>query len=152
PAPHPPFPHPAPGQTRRPAAADVPAPLTPAAADCRLVELAPGRRLRTRLAGLFLSLPLLAKLDWPRLVEEAAYPDSARMPAGSALPALLALKLIDEGRRGHSDDLDFDEAAGLFRGLDVPPKKSFMTEYSYRTGRDNQRRLPSGWGRRLPGL
>jgi hypothetical protein len=116
------------------------------------VELTPGRRVRTRLAGLFLFLPLLAELGWSRLVEAAGYPGSAMIPAANALLALLALKLIGKQRRSHSDDLNFDETVGLFCGLNVPPKKSFMSEYSYRTCRDNQRRLLLGWGRGLSGL
>jgi hypothetical protein len=113
--------------------------LTPAIADARLLELAPGRRLRSRLAGLFLFLPLLARLNWPNLIQRAGYPGSDMVPAVSALLALLALKLVDKERRSHGDDLNFDEAAGLFAGLNILPKKSFLTEYSYRTSRENQR-------------
>ena len=104
--------------------------MTPATADARLLELAPGRRLRTRLAGLFLFLPLLARLDLPQLLARAAYPGSDRIPATSALLSLLALKLVDKERRSHSDDLNCAEAAGLFAGLNVRPKKSFLAEYS----------------------
>jgi hypothetical protein len=39
----------------------------------------------------------------------------------------------------------FDEALGLFAGLNVPPKKSYATDYSYRTTRPQQQRLLSGW-------
>jgi hypothetical protein len=119
--------------------------LTPAVADARLLGLAPGRRLRTRLAGLFLFLPLLARLNWPRLIERAGYPGSDMIPASSALLSLLALKLVDKERRSHANDLSFDEAAGLFCGLNILPKKSFLTEYSYRTSRENQRSLLVGW-------
>jgi len=41
---------------------------------------------------------------------------------------------------------------GLFAGLNVLPKKSYATAYSYRTGRDNQRALLAGWVRALSGL
>jgi hypothetical protein len=34
---------------------------------------------------------------------------------------------------------------GLFAGLNVPPKKSYATDYSYRTVRDHQQKLLSGW-------
>ena len=40
----------------------------------------------------------------------------------------------------------------MFAGLNVPPKKSFATDYSYRTGRDHQQRLLAGWVRRLSPL
>lgn len=126
--------------------------MTPAIADGRLLELAPGRRLRTRTAGLFLFLPLLGRLRFDTLVDQAGYPGSEMVPAVSALLALLALKLIDKERRSHTDDLNFEEAAGLFSGLNVLPKKSFLTEYSYRTERSNQQRLLVGWVKALSGL
>ncbi len=34
---------------------------------------------------------------------------------------------------------------GLFAGLNIPPKKSFATDYSYRTQRPHQQRLLSDW-------
>jgi hypothetical protein len=74
------------------------------------------------------------------------------VPATAALLSLLALKLLDKERRSHVNDLSFDEALGLFAGLNVLPKKSFLTEYSYRTERANQRALLAGWVRGLSGL
>ena len=61
----------------------------------------------------------------------ARYPASELVPAPSALLALLALKLLDKERRSQSNDFDFDEALGLFAGLNVLPKKSFATDYSF---------------------
>jgi hypothetical protein len=117
----------------------------PATADCRQVSLAPGRRLRTRVAGIFLFLPLLARLRFDQLVGQAGYPGSQMVPAVSALLSLLALKLLDKERRSHISDFDFDEALGLFAGLNVLPKKSYAADYSYRTERPQQQRLLSGW-------
>src|SRR5499427_4161885 len=114
-------------------------------ADVRRVSLTPGRRLRTRLAGLFLFLPLLAQLRFDALVAQAGYPGSRMVPAGSALLSLLTLKLLDKERRSHISDFDFDEALGLFAGLNILPKKSYATDYSYRTQRPQQQRLLSGW-------
>jgi hypothetical protein len=67
------------------------------------------------------------------------------VPAPSALLALLALKLLDKERRSHIDDFNTDEALGLFAGLNILPKKSFVTAYSYRAGRDQQLGLMQGW-------
>lgn len=67
------------------------------------------------------------------------------VPAAAAILALLVLKLLDKERRSHIDDFNFDEALGLFAGLNVLPKKSFVTDYSYRTARDNQLELLRGW-------
>ena len=67
------------------------------------------------------------------------------VPAPAAILALLALKLLDKERRSHIDDFNLDQATGLFAGLNVLPKKSFVTAYSYRTIRDNQLGLLGGW-------
>jgi hypothetical protein len=120
-------------------------PEEPATADCRQVSLTAGRRLRTRVAGVFLFLPLLARLHFDRLVAQADYPGSRMVPAVSALLSLLALKLLDKERRSHISDFDCDEALGLFAGLNVLPKKSYATDYSYRTERPQQERLLAGW-------
>jgi hypothetical protein len=120
-------------------------PETPPVADCRRVRLTAGRRLRTRVAGVFLFLPLLAQLRFDALVQQAGYPGSRMVPAVSALLSLLALKLLDKERKSHISDFNFDEALGLFAGLNIPPKKSFATDYSYRTRRQQQRQLLAGW-------
>jgi hypothetical protein len=62
---------------------------------------------------------------------------------------LLTLKLLDKERRSHIDDFNCDEALGLFAGLNVLPKKSFATDYSYRTQRSHQERLLKGWVKQL---
>jgi hypothetical protein len=67
------------------------------------------------------------------------------VPAPSALLALLALKLLDKERRGHIDDFNFDEVLGLFAGSNILPKKSFATDYSYRTTRGQQLGLLQAW-------
>lgn len=101
--------------------------------------------LQTRVAGLFLFGPLLTQLGFGELVEQAGYPGSGMIPATSALLSLLALKLIDKERRSHISDFDFDEAVGIFAGLNVLPKAAFAADYSYRTVRENQQRLLAGW-------
>ena len=77
------------------------------------MDLASGRRLRTRVAGIFLFLPLLARLRFDQIVQRAGYPGSQRVPAVSALMSLLALKVLDKERRSQISDFNFDEALGL---------------------------------------
>jgi hypothetical protein len=120
-------------------------------ADVRTVSWVPGRCLRTRLAGAFLFVPLRARLRFDALVQRAGYPGSTMVPAPAALLSLLALKLLDKERRSHVNDFSFDEALGLFAGLNVLPKKSFLTEYSYRTRREQQRGLLAAWVGALSG-
>jgi transposase len=107
----------------------------PAATDARLCSFAPGRSFQSRTAGLFLFVPLLLALDLPTAVETAGWPGSSAIGAVHAILALLSAKLLGKRRISHINDLCNDEGAGLFAGLNVLPKATFATDYSYRTER-----------------
>jgi hypothetical protein len=79
------------------------------------------------------------------MITQAGYPGSGMVPPPAALISLLTLKLLDKERRSHITDFDFDEVLGLFAGLNVLPKKSYATDYSYRTTRSCQQSLLSRW-------
>jgi hypothetical protein len=99
-----------------------------AAAD---VDLSP-RSVRTRFGGLFLFLPWLARIALEDLLAQARFPGSRQVPAACAMRALLALKLFGSARHSHVMSEVFDEGLALFAGLNRPPKRSFLTEYSCR--------------------
>src|SRR4249920_3527815 len=90
----------------------------------------------TRLAGLLLAVP-----DLPALDRAAGYPGTKAIPAASWLLSLLALKLTATRRVSHVDDLLDDPASALFAGLAILPKKSALTDYSYRLSHDHQRKF-----------
>ncbi len=100
-------------------------------ADVRELNLEP-RHFRTRFGGLFLFLPFLAQIPFDRIIKEAAFPGSEMIPAGHAMRSLLALKLFGNARHSHIMSHVFDEGLGLFAGLNMIPKRSFLTEYSCR--------------------
>jgi hypothetical protein len=79
------------------------------------------------------------------MVQRAEYPGSEMVPAVAALLGLLSLKLLDKERRSHISDFNFDEALGLFAGLNILPKSTFAADYSYRTRRQHQQQLLVGW-------
>lgn len=101
---------------------------------------------------MFLFLPLLAELGFDALVRKADYPGTEKVPADAALLSLLALKLLRKERLSHIDDFNLDEGLGLFAGLNVLPKKSFATDYSYRTQRVQQQQLLGGCVKKLSRL
>jgi hypothetical protein len=109
--------------------------VIPPVADASSCSLQPGRRFATKVAGLFLFLPQLLELDLPAAVEQAGWPGSEAIPPVNAILALLAPKLLGQRRISHISDLCNDEGAGLFAGLNVLPKVTYATDYSYRTER-----------------
>jgi transposase len=108
-------------------------------------------RLDTTRAGLLLVLPDLIALDLPGLARSAGYPGTSVVPATSWLLSLLALKLTRTRRVSHVDDLLIDPAAALLSGLAVLPKKSALTDYSYRLSHDHQLRLLAALDRQMIG-
>src|ERR1700722_735511 len=106
-------------------------PTNAAVADVRQLDLSP-RSFRTQFGGLFLFLPSLAAVPLERLLRQTGFPGSEMIPAGCALRSLLALKLFGTARHTHVMSSVLDEGLALFAGLNVIPKRSFLTEYSCR--------------------
>ncbi len=105
----------------RPTAADV--------ADVRNLDLRP-RKFHTRFGGLYLFLPYLVDLPLKQMLQQAQFPGTKMVPAAHAVRSLLALKMFGNARRSHVMSHVFDEGLALFAGLNVIPKRSFLTEYS----------------------
>lgn len=123
---------------------DRPQPLTEAVADVRTFSLAP-RRFTTRCGGLFLFLPDLVRLHLDTIAKTARLPGSTMIPAPQALRASLALKLWSIERKRHVMALVTDEGLALFSGLNVTPKKSYLSEYSSRVDPRKTTRVLAAW-------
>ena len=115
-----------------------------AVADASQFDLRP-RRFRTQFGGLFLFLPYLAEVGFDGIMKKAKLPGSKKIPAGCAMRSLLALKLFGSARHSHLMAHVFDEGLGLFAGLNVIPKRSFLTEYSCRVEPECYLRLMRRW-------
>ncbi len=121
-----------------------PGPTAADVADVRQLDLEP-RHLRTKFGGLFLFLPFLAQVPLERILGRAGFPGSQMVPAGHAMRSLLALKLFGSARHSHVMSEVFDEGLALFAGLNVIPKRSFLTEYSCRIDPRCYPRLMREW-------
>jgi hypothetical protein len=126
----------------------MPRPTAEPIADVRTFSLA-SRAFPTRFGGLFLFLPDLVRLDAARLAVAAHLPGSRMLPAAHALRACLALKLWSVERKSDVMALVADEGLGLFAGLNVSPKKSFLAEYSHRIDHARTLQLLAAWHEHL---
>jgi transposase len=110
------------------------------------------REFTTRMGGLFLFVPDLVRLDGnDALARAAKLPGSRMIPAAHALRASLALKLWSIERKSHVMALVADEGLALFCGLNVMPKKSFLSEYSSRITPQHVSRMLAGWHAQIAG-
>jgi hypothetical protein len=94
-------------------------------------------------------VPDLVCLDVDSLGKSARLPGSGMIPAGHALRAALALKLWSIERKSHVMALVADEGLGLFCGLNVIPKKSYLSEYSSRIDHTKIMQLLAAWHRQV---
>ena len=69
------------------------------------------------------------------------------IPAVSYVLSLLALKLLDKERKSHISDWNFDQALGWFAGLNILPKSTATTDYTYRLLNGEHNRLLVEWVR-----
>ena len=106
-------------------------PETAPVADVRHLDLTP-RHFKTKFGGLFLFLPYICEIGLDEILDKAGLPGSKMIPAAHAVRSLLALKLFGNARLSHVMSDVFDDGLALFSGLNHPPKRSFLTEYSCR--------------------
>ncbi len=129
---------------------DRPRPTVEPVADVREFSRLP-RRFTTTCGGLFLFVPDLVRLGIDAVAKDTGLPGSKMIPAGHALRASLALKLWSIERKSHVMALVADEGFGLFAGLNVFPKKSFLSEYSSRIDHAKTMRLLASWQAHVAG-
>lgn len=120
-------------------------------ADAREICLEP-RGVRTKFGGLFLFLPALAQMSFDRVIDRCDLPGTKMIPAAHALRSLLALKLFSTSRHAHVMSAVLDEGLALFAGLNVIPKRSFLSEYSSRIPPACYPKLMRGWFDAMTGL
>jgi len=121
-----------------------PRPMADAVADVRMFSLDVGE-FSTHVGGVFMLLPLLARLDLDAMVARCRFPGTKMIPAEYAVRAALLLKLLGKSRRSHVMDLVFDPGVALAAGLNAIPKATFMSQYSSRLGRKALVGLLGAW-------
>lgn len=116
----------------------------------REFKLEPGK-FTSQCGGLFLFVPDLINLNIDSIAKESCLPGSKMIPSAHALRAALALKLWSTVRKSHVMSLVSDPGLALFTGLNVIPKKSFLSEYSSRVTSADVQRLLAVWYEHVAG-
>ena len=112
-------------------------------------EFCSQKKFTTSYGGLFLFLPLLTDLELPALFNTEGLYGSKVIPRISYMLSYLALKLLGKERLCHINDLSFDNGLGVFAGLNVLPKSTAISSYSYRHNPSLIRMLLKGFSKTL---
>jgi len=94
-----------------------------------------------QIAGIFFFLPYIIESGLVDIFEKLPLPESNRIGKVRAGLSFLALKLIGGKRLSHVRQYDRDVGFGVFAGLNVLPKPSYMGTYSDRLSADLCTRL-----------
>ena len=124
--------------------AEVPEIATPVT-----VKQLEGQRFDSAGAGVFLFAPFIAQLNLDAVVREARLPENKKISAVNYFLSILALKLLGTERYAHIGEHAFDPGPGLFAGLNVLPKCTALSTYSYSLDADHLLRLQDSFVRRL---
>jgi len=111
-----------------------------------------GQQFESAAAGVFLFAPFLSQLGILEVAREAGLPGSRVIPASHYLLSFLALKLLGTERYAHVGDHAFDPGLGLFAGLNVLPKCTACSTYSYSLDAVHIQRLQAAFVKRAAKL
>ncbi|MFH0785004.1 MAG: transposase [Pseudomonadota bacterium] len=90
-----------------------------------------GLRMESAGAGVFLFTPFIAQLHLDEVVKTANLPGNKSISAMNYFLSFLGLKLLGTERFAHVGEHGFDQGLGLFAGLNVLPKCTALSTYSY---------------------
>lgn len=84
------------------------------------------------IGGIFLFAPLIEHFGIPSIIKAAHLPHSPKISATNYVLSMLALKLVGKERLSQIGDFNRDAGLGLFAGLNILPKSTAISTYSYR--------------------
>ena len=86
--------------------------------------------------GVFFFLPYIIESGIVDIIEQCKLPKSSAINAKQASLSMLLLKLMGAKRLSHMHDYDHEPGLGVFAGLNVLPKSTFMSTYSCRSSEE----------------
>jgi len=85
-----------------------------------------------QIAGLFFFVPYIIESGILSVIKNCFLPESNDIEATQAALSMLVLKLIGWERLSQINSFDSDNGLGIFAGLNLLPKASYITSWSYR--------------------
>ena len=91
---------------------------------------------RCQVPGIYLFVPYMLQLRLDELIQKSSLPETQQLSAINSVYSILALKLIGQERISQIDNYNLDQGFGFFAGLNVLPKPTTISTYSYNLDRD----------------
>jgi len=98
-------------------------------------------RAECQIAGVFFFLPYILENGIMDIVEKIPLPASNDIGCKQAALSVLLLKLIGKERLSHIEQYNSDQGLGLFAGLNLLPKPTYIMSYSCRSNASEMMRF-----------
>ncbi len=92
-------------------------------------------------AGPLIFLPLIEQLGIVEAIKASGFPQTSVISDISSVMSFLALKILGNKRLSYDTRWNLDRALGFFAMLNVLPKSTTLSTYSYRVERSSNRKL-----------
>jgi transposase len=89
--------------------------------------------------GIFLFAPIIEHYGLTKIIQNIKLPGTNKIDNVGYILSMLALKLVGKERLGQINDYNFDRGLGLFAGLNVLPKSTAISTYSFRLNQKDVR-------------
>jgi hypothetical protein len=100
------------------------------------LDLLVEERFHSSATGIFTFLPLIRQYGLDEAIAASSYPGTKDIDKLSSILSFIALKLSDIRRYSDDDLWCMDRGMGLFAGLNVLPKSSWLSSYSSRVTKE----------------
>ncbi len=89
-----------------------------------------------QVGGIYYFIPYILQTGLYDLISASSFPETSKLSQVNSILSILALKLIGHERLSKISSYDHDTGFGFFAGLNVPPKTTATSTYSYLIDKD----------------
>ena len=88
-------------------------------------------RFECQVGGIFYFIPYILQTGMFDIINGSSFPETSKLSKTNSIFSILALKLIGHERLSKISSYNHDAGFGFFAGLNVPPKTTATSTYSY---------------------
>ena len=93
-------------------------------------------RFECQVGGIYYFIPYIIKTRLYSLILGSCFPETSKLSKINSIFSILALKLIGHERLSKITNYNFDTGFGFFSGLNISPKSTATSTYSYLVDKD----------------
>lgn len=96
-----------------------------------------GYRFECQVGGIYYFIPYILNSELYDLVSRSSFPETSSLSKVNSVFTILSLKLMGHERLSKISSYNHDTGLGFFAGLNVPPKTTATSTYSYLIDKDS---------------